>query len=288
MDRRVLHFSMFNGLVYISRNLDRKPWRFPPNVGLSSVNSRPRSSPRSWEHVGPRGGRWGPKKHGFLWLLGGVETPENRWVIIFWRKKRCHNLGDTSHSLTHGYLKQNHRNWADSNQDLAGTPNPPCPLLPFGTPSASNTSLVRENRTEKCGTCASQGIVTGLESIWWKHTCIHIYNILWVVPEHLEKLSQLLHFTQATNHRHWPSLAIIFSPASRRIFGAPLSPQGGDLCWCTDRWPGFILIEVILTNSHCFRRKNCSIFYSTSLNNYWLLGSFSVSTRMTKQSSSEI
>jgi hypothetical protein len=218
-----------------------------------------------------------------------VETPENRWVIIFWRKKRCHNLGDTSHSLTHGYLKQNHRNWADSNQDLAGTPNPPCPLLPFGTPSASNTSLVRENRTEKCGTCASQGIVTGLESIHDENIHVYIYIIYimscpWT-PGKTQPTTPLYTSNKpptltVTGHHFFPRI----SPHLR----GPIKPPRGDLCWCTDRWPGFILIEVILTNSHCFRRKNCSIFYSTSLNNYWLLGSFSVSTRMTKQSSSEI
>ena len=36
---------------------------------------------------------------------------------------------------------------------------------------------MRENRTEKCGTCASQGIVTGLESIHDENIHVYIYII---------------------------------------------------------------------------------------------------------------
>ena len=191
----------------------------------------------------------GPKKTWLSLTSGGVETPENRWVIIFWRKKRCHNLGDTSHFLTHGYLKQNHRNWAASNQDLAGTPNPPCPLLPFGTPSASNTSLVCENRTKKCGTCASQGIVTGLESIHDENIHVYIYIIYimscpWT-PGRTQPTTPLY-----TSNKP-PTLTVtghhFFPPHLAASSGLQLSPQGGDLCWCTDRWPGFILIELLPT-----------------------------------------
>jgi len=34
-----------------------------------------------------------------------VETPENLWVIIFWRKKRCHNLGISNRTTEIGRIQ---------------------------------------------------------------------------------------------------------------------------------------------------------------------------------------